>query len=274
MRGAGERESAIVTGCKASELRNGISRMHDARPPLLLVHGIHAGGWIFERWLPFLRERGHDVCAIDLRGHGTAPLPPGTPLGAVRFRDYVDDAARAAAELGRPVVVGHSMGGLVAQALAERGVVSAAVLVSPAPPRGITVITPQLLRYQARDLPAVLAGRSLAPSWPAMRDLAMNRVAEGERRALFERLGPESGTVARQLSLTGVPVERTRVRCPLLVVSGDQDRYVPLSRARAVARRYAAPLTVLPGRGHMMMQEPGWEEALTVIGDWVDGLRG
>ncbi|HYD52680.1 MAG TPA: alpha/beta fold hydrolase [Gemmatimonadaceae bacterium] len=247
--------------------------MTDTRPALLFVHGIHAGAWFFERWLSWFRDRGHRTVAVDLRGHGDAPLPPATRLGAVRFRDYVDDAARAAAPLGRPVVVGHSMGGLVAQALAERGLVSAAVLVSPAPPRWITVLTPQLLRYQIRDLPAVLASRTLHPSWPAMRDLALNRVPEGERRALFDRLGPESGTVAGQLSLTGVPIDARRVRCPLLVLSGDDDRYVPLGKARRVAAKYGAPLRVLPGRGHAMMQEPGWEEGAEAIARWM-GARG
>jgi pimeloyl-ACP methyl ester carboxylesterase len=243
--------------------------MHRASPPLLFVHGIHAGAWMFERWIPWFEARGYVARAIDLRGHGAAPLPSGTRLGAVRFRDYVDDAAEAAAGLGRPVVVGHSMGGLVAQALAERDAVAAAVLVSSAPPRGITVITPQLLRYQLRDLPAVLASRALFPSWAAMRDLALNRVAADERRLLFDRLGAESGTVARQLSLTGVPIDRRRVRCPLLVLSGDEDQYVPLGRARQIAARYGAPLVVLRGRGHMMMQEPGWDEAAASIEGWI-----
>ena len=239
------------------------------RPPILLVHGIHAGAWMFERWEPILQARGHRCQAVDLRGHGAAPLPPATPLGRVRFEDYVEDASEAARALGRPVVVGHSMGGLVAQALAERDLVRAAVLVSPAPPRGITVISAQLLRYQILDLPTVLLGRTLRPSWPAMRDLALNRVAEPERRPLFERLGDESGTVGRQLALTGIPIDRRRVRCPLVVFSGDQDRYVPLSRARRVASRYAAPLTVFAGRGHMMMQEPGWDEVVAALAEWL-----
>lgn len=240
------------------------------RPPLLFVHGIHAGGWIFDRWLEWFGARGWHGEALDLRGHAGAPLPDGTPLGRVRFREYVDDACAAAGRLGRPVVIGHSMGGLVAQALAERDAVAAAVLVSPAPPRGIPVISWQLLRYQLKDLPTVLLGRTLHPSWPAMRDLALNRIPTDRRRADFERLGPESGTVARQLSLTGVPIDRRRVRCPLLVVSGDDDGYVPLSRARKVAARYGAPLRVLPGRGHVMMREPGWDEAASEIASWLE----
>jgi non-heme chloroperoxidase len=237
--------------------------------PLLLVHGIHAGGWMFERWLPVFSARGHSCLAIDLPGHGTSALRDERPFGKLPFEAYVDAASESARSLDRPIVIGHSMGGLVAQALAERDLVSGAVLVSSAPPRGISVITLPLLRYQLRDLPTVLLGRTLQPSWPAMRDLALNRVVDGEQRSLFDRLGPESGTVGRQLSLTGVPIERSRLRCPMLVLSGDDDRYVPLSRARKIANRYGAPLRVLPGRGHVMMQEPGWEEPASMILEWI-----
>lgn len=245
--------------------------MPAARPPLLFVHGIHAGAWMLEPWVSWFRARGYRCEAVDLRGHGSAPLPDGTPLGRVRFEAYVDDACDAAARLGRPVVVGHSMGGLIAQAMAERDAVAAAVLVSPAPPRGITVISPQLLRHQLKDLPTVLLGRTLHPAWDAMRQLAMNRMPVDDARADFARLGPESGTAARQLSLTGVPIDRRRVRCPVLVLSGDDDRYIPLSRARKIAARYDAPLRVLPGRGHVMMREPGWERPAELIAEWLDG---
>jgi len=244
------------------------------RPPLLLIHGTHAGAWMFERWLPWFEARGHRCVAIDLPGHAGAPLPAGSTLGRIRFGAYVDRAQAAAAALDRPIVIGHSLGGLVAQALAERDAVRGAALVSPAPPRGIPVIGARMLAYQLRDLPAVLLGRALQPSWPTMRALVLNRVLPEEQRALFDRLGPESGTVSRQLALTGVRVDARRVRCPMLVIAGDEDRYIPPGRSRRVARRYQVPLRVLPGRGHVMMQEPGWEEAASVIAEWVEQVTG
>jgi len=244
------------------------------RAPLLFIHGTHAGAWMFERWLPWFEALGHRCVAIDLPGHASAPLPAGATLGKIRFAAYVDHAEAAAEALGRPIVIGHSLGGLVAQALAERDAVGAAALVSPAPPRGIPVIGARMLAYQIRDLPTVLLGRTVHPSWPTMRDLVLNRVPAAERRALFERLGPESGTVSRQLALTGVRIDARRVRCPVFVVAGGEDLYIPPGRARRVARRYHAPLRVLPRRGHVMMQEPGWEEAAGVIGEWVAQVTG
>src|SRR5271157_2888729 len=90
------------------------------RPTLLFVHGAFCGGWVWtEYFLPFLAERGWRCIAVSLRGHG---LSAGRDrLDSFGLADYVVDAAQAAAGLDRPpVVVGHSMGGVVAQIFAQR----------------------------------------------------------------------------------------------------------------------------------------------------------
>src|SRR5688572_24036094 len=86
-----------------------------ARPPILLVHGMFGGAWYFERYQRFFAARGHATYALDLRGHGESR--PVEQLGRVSVRDYIADAMTAASSLDRPIVIGHSMGGLLAQAL-------------------------------------------------------------------------------------------------------------------------------------------------------------
>ena len=54
--------------------------------------------------------------------------------------------------------------------------------------------------------------------------------------------------------------------------SGDEDRFTPLRVARRIAAKYRAPLRVLPGRAHLMMQEPGWAEAAGQIGGWLGSV--
>ena len=107
----------------------------DDRPPLLLIHGMFGGAWQFTDWQHRLAKRGRSSVAIDLRGHGASGTV--ADIGCVSLNDYVEDALAAARALGTPAVVGHSMGGLIAQKLAEKNAVSAAVLVCSAPPRWI-----------------------------------------------------------------------------------------------------------------------------------------
>src|SRR5687767_10121804 len=82
----------------------------------LLVHGAWHGAWCWYKVAALLRARGHEVRAIDLPSHGIDARAP----GSVTLEDYVDAAHTALDGMSRPVVVGHSMGGIVLSALAEK----------------------------------------------------------------------------------------------------------------------------------------------------------
>ena len=237
------------------------------RSPVLFVHGFLATGHLFERYLELFAARGHPAYAVHLRGR--AGSAPDVDLGRVGVDDFVDDASRVARELGRPIVVGHSLGGLVAQKLAERDEVAAAVLLSPAPPRGIPLLTPRLVVAMTRYLGVMLRSRRFVPRWTDLRRLVLTRIPEGEQRALVDQFVPDSGRAARELALGTVAVDRTRVRCPMLVVGGDADHFIPLSVVRRVAARYGAPLHVAHDHAHLLPLEPGWETTATFIADWI-----
>lgn len=243
-----------------------------SRSPLLFVHGLAAAANVFEHYLPFFAALGHPCYALNLRGR--AGSRPGTSIGSVAFAEYVDDALEAARAVGAlheatPIVVGHSMGGLVAQQLAARGEVAAAVLISPAPPRGIAVLTWPLISRMARYIGAMLRSRPFVARWEDFRVLVLNGFPVDEQPAAFDRLVPDSGRVARQLAFAGVAVDARAVRCPMLVVGGDADRFVPLAVVRRVAARYGAPLHVAAGRAHMIPLEPGWADTAARIAEWL-----
>ena len=80
---------------------------------------------------------------------------------------------------------------------------------------------------------------------------------------------PESGRVARELSLGTVAVDAGRVRCPVLSVSAADDRFVPPGVGRRIADKYGAAYRVFPGHGHFMIWEPGWERPAGEIEQWV-----
>ncbi|MDB4887370.1 MAG: putative Alpha/beta hydrolase fold [Gemmatimonadetes bacterium] len=238
--------------------------------PVLCLHGLFAGAWVFDALLPRIAARGHPASALSFRGH--PPAPSSADMGRHTIADYCDDAADAARRLGRPIVIGHSLGGLVAQMLVAQGLARAAVLVSSAPPRGISVISPALLARMARYLPALLLSRPFKPADADLDALVLNRVPAAERAAIRDRLVADSGRAAREAALGVVRVPVESVRAPVLVVSGDDDRFVPLGVARKLATRYAAPLHVAAGHGHFLFAEPGWQAHADVMLDWIATL--
>src|SRR5262249_33434118 len=121
--------------------------------PVLFVHGYFVDARIWTEWLERFAAHGISAYAVHLRGR--ADSGPQSGLGRTSIQDFVEDASVILRETGATTVVGHSMGGLIAQKLAERGEVKTAVLITPAPPRGITVLSPKLAAKQIRYLPAI-----------------------------------------------------------------------------------------------------------------------
>lgn len=248
----------------------------NAKPPLLFIPGFCASAWIYESYLPFYAERGYPGFALNLRGREGSALPSGTLLGRVSLSDYVEDARQAARwleeRLGQPIIFGHSMGGLIAQKLAEEGLARGLVLLSPAPPKGISMITGPVLRRQLKYLRTLLRSRRFEPRLSDMRALVMNRVPQPEQETVFAHFVPDSGRAAREMSLSALRVDTERVRAngnKMLVVTSDDDRLIPQRIAQRIAQRYRAPLYVARGHGHLMLKEPGWEEAAEFIAGWL-----
>jgi pimeloyl-ACP methyl ester carboxylesterase len=241
-----------------------------ARPRVLLIHGMFGGAWYWEEYQRFLATHGYESHAVNLRGHhGSRPV---TDIGRVRIQDYVADALQVARTLDRPIVIGHSMGGLIAQRIAELDACRATVLMAAAPPRWIPVASALLVSKQVKYARALLLWEPLLPSRADADDLMFNRTPLSDRDAFFARLVPESGRAGLQLSFGALAVHEWRVTSPVLVICGGDDQFVVPRVARALARKYKTTLREYPGFAHHIMSEPGWERPGTDVVNWMEGL--
>jgi hypothetical protein len=122
-----------------------------------------------------------------------------------------------------------------------------------------------------RMLPRIVRGLPFRVSFDGATRIALNRVAKGARRRIYETFVLESGIAFREY-LLGVRVDARRVRCPVLCIAGAHDLVIPPPAARAVARRYHAELLEYPGHGHWLLDEPGWEMVAADTLRWLDKI--
>jgi pimeloyl-ACP methyl ester carboxylesterase len=237
---------------------------HGSGEPLVLVTGLGYAIWCWERQVPAFAER-HRVVTLDNRGAGRSPKPP----GPYSIEGMADDVAAVLDRIGieSASVLGHSMGGYIAQELALRhpSRVRALVLVGTGPggSRNLPVPEATLSQWLANaHLPPAEYARatmflSFAPGWtdehPSEYDHYLAARLEHPTppeawRAQFEAANAWIGAAR--------PVER--IAAPTLVVHGDADRVVPVENGRELARRIPdAELRELPGRGHVLnLEEP------------------
>lgn len=263
-------EAPLVGGLTGARASVGPGSGASGAARVLFVHGLFGGAWMFDGWLRRFAARGRTSVALNLRGHhGSRPVPA---LGRVSMHDYVADAEEVARTMDRPIVVGHSMGGLVAQSLAAAGVVRAAALLCSAPPRGILPGGPALLLRQLKHAPAMLRSRPIFPDRADAEALIFTRVPVAERDAMYARFVPDSGRAAREISLGAIAVDARRVHVPVLSVSARDDRFIAPRVGAALARKYGAASLTLDGFAHVMIAEPGWERAADAVLDWMDAV--
>lgn len=246
-----------------------------AAPPLLLVHGLGGGIWGWEPFQRHFAQRGYRSYALELPGHGNGHHDP--HLGIYSVETYALHVAVAMAELGHCVVIGHSMGGLVAQKLAETTAQVGYVFLASAPPwhmfrRAYARMWKHVLRHPWRQFLAPLSGRTLVLDHALQDKLVNNRLPLAVRDDIHRRDVPDSGRASMQMVAGLVSVDARRVVSPCLVVGGQDDRLIPPSEQARLAALYRCPLRMYD-RGHMLMLEEGSEEVAEGILAWVASLQ-
>ena len=237
----------------------------EGRPPLLMVHGIAHGAWCFaENWIPAAAERGWPAYAVSLRGHGDSGGK--RHLRSTLTRDYVHDVMQTITELPEPpVLIGHSMGAVVAQLVAERYPLRGLVLLTPAP---LHSGVGDLLEI-ARDRPADALGAVVGKTLSMDPELLFEGLDPESARRYADRTQTESPLVQYELLL---PRRVGPVRCPVLVVGSPGDRLVRAADVRRTAEAYGVEPVWFPGIGHDVMLDAGWDRVLDAVLDFAAAL--
>lgn len=238
------------------------------RPPIVMIHGMWTTGHCFDRLRAHFEARGHRVLTPTLPFHDIAPDDPPPPgIGTASLIDYADALEEEILAFDRDaILIGHSMGGFLAQKLAARGLGSALVCLAPAPSAGMFPLLPGPTKIFLRTIRRIDFWRQpIKGRWEVARWGIFNAgVPEEEARREFARQVWESGRVLFEFScwyLDGdraAAVNRDRIRMPVLIVIGSQDRITPVPWARSAARRFEgrARYQEYPAFGHWLIGEP------------------
>ncbi len=249
--------------------------MSKSSAPVVMVHGAFCGGWTFDAFRAPFEAAGHTVLTPDLRGHGSAEAYQ-TVVG-VSMTDYARDIARVCESQGEPVILmGHSLGGLVAQLAARRVKVAALILMAPSPPWGVpgSSIEEAATAFGLHMLGPFWA-QAVTPDRSMMRQYSLDRMPKPEREAVVERLRPESGRALWEtLNWWLDPFMTTSLgpgalTCPALVMVGDRDVVHPAATAKQTAERLGATYRTFAGMSHWLPGEPGWDTVATAALEWL-----
>ncbi len=247
-------------------------------PTLLMIHGIGCDGSVWDRMKPLFEAGGWTCEAMTLFPDRRVRESPPANLAELGFHDYVaaarDEARRLAARDGvKPAVIGHSMGGLIAQVLAADGEVSKAVFLTPAQPKDCAVIG---LPVAFTFLNVILSQnrKKAYKVWKTgFRWGVLNVVPKTRHDAIYAGALYDSGRVYGDLT-DGISVDETRVMIPTLTISAGHDRATLPAGVRKVAAKYSrspvkGDFLEYPDNGHWIVDEPGTDRVADDILSWL-----
>ncbi len=247
-------------------------------PPVVFVHGLWLLPSSWDRWVTLFEEVGYvaltpgwpDDPETVSKAREHPEVFAGKGIGEIA--DYEEAIIRRLKR--KPVIIGHSFGGLLTMILAGRGLAAASVAISPAPFRGVLPLPIAALRTASVALrnPANW-NRAVPLSYEQFRYSFANEVGEDEAKELY--LGysvPGAGeplfqaASANLIPWTEAKVDTTNPdRGPMLIISADSDQTVPWAMANAAYKKQkrnkaVTEIVKMPGRGHSLTIDAGWRE--------------
>jgi pimeloyl-ACP methyl ester carboxylesterase len=265
-----------------------MSPQNPTKNPIVFIHGLwlHAESW--NKWMEFFRGNGYEATAASWPGDSEtteATRRNSNALAGYGVTELADHIARQFKAFDKkPILIGHSFGGLLVQNLLGRDLGLAGVAIDPAPIKGVPELPLSALKASFPVLGNPFNfNRAVSLTEAQFRFGFTNAVSEQESKELYATYAmPAPGRPLFQAATaTFNPNSATKVnlknasRGPLLLISGLADNTVPPVLVRSALKTYRNSPAVteykeFPNRGHSLTIDSGWRELAESILGWLN----
>ncbi len=247
---------------------------------VVFIHGLFLNNQTWAEWETFFKEKGYNTYSPTYPGHEGTPseLRKNAPdsLGYITFTDVVNKMEAFIETLPeKPIIVGHSMGGLVAQKLIEKDLAEAAVIISSAPPKGVITLKLSFAKSNLGLLNPFKGNSIHYPTKKWFHYAFTNTLSREESDSIFDKfVVPESRNIPRETLKKVGKIDFKKPHAPLLFISGKEDHIIPASLNKKNFKRYKNENSLrehkfFEGRDHFIAGEDGWEEVANYVYNWL-----
>jgi pimeloyl-ACP methyl ester carboxylesterase len=242
--------------------------------PLLFIHGAGGTSRCWHNYLQYFSQAGWECLAINLRGHH--PSERDESLSQVTIEDYIADVEKVIQSLNIPhcVVIGHSLGGLIALKIAGKNhKIKGVVSIAGAPPLGVPIEINTDLPYGGNMMKTMFGFMNMKPIKPTFftaEQTILNNIDPTERKKIFSMFVAESLVVGYQVA-QGFPVNPLKVKCPKLIIGCRKDVMAPEIMQLNIAEFFHGDYLGYKQFAHLPMLEKKWEKSAADISKWLIG---
>lgn len=249
---------------------------------IVFIHGNFVTNRCWDPWVARFQARGYTCVApaYPLRDRPVAELkqnPRDGALGALGIREVIDHHVNVIRRLPeKPIIIGHSFGGLLTQLMMDRDLGRAGVAIDSVPPQGVLPLEWSFIRATFPVVnPLIPASRPWYMTFPQFRYAFGNDLSLEEAQAAYDaHVVPESRRLSRGGLSRAARVDFKRHRGPLLIIGGEKDHIMPAALNRRNWKRYRKGPSIteyheFPGRAHYsVIAGKGWEEVADYAVEW------
>ncbi|MEQ8518439.1 MAG: alpha/beta hydrolase [Cytophagales bacterium] len=247
---------------------------------IVFIHGLFLNNESWKDWEAFFREKDYTTYAPAYPGHEGTPseLRINAPdsLEYVTFSDLVIQMETFIGTLPeKPIIVGHSMGGLVAQKLIEKELAEAAVIISSAPPKGVITTKFSFAKSNLGLLNPFKGNSVHYPTKKWFHYAFTNTLPREESDSIFDKfVVPESRNIPLETLKKSGKIDFKKPHAPMLFISGKEDHIIPASLNKKNFKKYKDNKSlkehkIFEGRDHFIAGEEGWKDVANYAYDWL-----
>lgn len=257
--------------------------MSPSRPQtILFITGAFITNGCWDQWKVYFETKGYKTFAPswphkDATAEVLRNRQPDALVASNRLADLVDYYAGIIKQLPhQPILIGHSIGGLIVQLLLQRGLGALGAAIHPVPPQGIFTLKLSFLKAGWGALGFFTpVKQSYLISYKAWQYGFTNGMDDEEQKEYYYRYAiPESKLIVRDTITKAAKINFKTVRPPLLIISGSTDHSIPASLNYSNFRKYRNNPSVtdykeFAGHNHFVFGRSTWKENAEYVLEWI-----
>lgn len=250
---------------------------------VIFVHGMFMTPASWAHWQKYFESRGYKTLAPAWPYHEGKPSDlraahPNAQLGKLKLDDVLESYRKVIREQKeKPILIGHSMGGLIVQLLTQEGLAAAGIAIDSAPPKGLISLKYSFLKSNWGVIsPFANKEEPLLFTQEQFNYAFVHTLPEAEQKAVYDAfVVPESRLVGNGPTTDVAAIDYTKARSPLLLIAGEMDHITPASMNYSNFQKYETSpsrteFQLFKGRTHWIAGQKGWEEVADFVLEWIN----
>jgi len=247
---------------------------------IVFIHGMFQNPKSWDKWIEFFSEKGYNCIAPAWPMHEGDPTAlrnnPPAGLGDLELQTIIDKIESVVKGLDeKPILIGHSVGGLIVQLLVNKGLAEMGVPIDSVAPNAMLSFDWGFMKNSALIANPFKGNEPFYMDQESFHASFANTLSEDASRLAFNEFAThDSRNVLRDCMGSTGHIDVETSHAPLLFIGGEKDQIIPAELSKRNSEAYTDEVSIsefkeFANRGHYICGEPGWEQVATYIAEWL-----